>query len=92
MFLSDGGLETVLVFERGMDLPDFASFPLLSSTDGRETLRGYTEAYLEIARRRGMAGFVAETPTWRASPDWVRRWVERTGGAGDMSVEDRQGR
>ena len=28
-FLTDGGLETTLVFHQGLDLADFAAFPLL---------------------------------------------------------------
>jgi lipoprotein-anchoring transpeptidase ErfK/SrfK len=35
MVLTDVGLETVLVFEEGLDLPHFAAFPLLDSDAGR---------------------------------------------------------
>ena len=35
VYLTDGGLETTLVFLEGIDLPDFAAFPLLDSDDGR---------------------------------------------------------
>ena len=34
-YLTDGGLETTLVFLDGMELPDFACFPLLGSEDGQ---------------------------------------------------------
>lgn len=68
-FLTDGGLETTLVFHRGLDLPFFASFPLLDDERGREELTEYYETYLAIARERGL-GFILDTPTWRASPDW----------------------
>ena len=33
LFVTDGGLETDLIFNRGFDLPDFAAFPLLRVTD-----------------------------------------------------------
>jgi homocysteine S-methyltransferase len=69
VFLTDGGLETTLVFLEGIDLPAFASFPLLDSEDGRRRLEGYFEPYLRIARERRV-GFVLDTPTWRANPDW----------------------
>ncbi|MGK6313047.1 homocysteine S-methyltransferase family protein [Neorhizobium sp. DT-125] len=68
-FLSDGGLETTLVFHRGIDLPAFAAFPLLDDAKGREELTEYYEAYLAIARERGL-GFILDTPTWRANADW----------------------
>ncbi|MFI5510961.1 homocysteine S-methyltransferase family protein [Mycobacterium sp. NPDC051804] len=70
LFVTDGGLETELVFHDGRDLPAFAAFPLLDSPDTRDRLRRYYDGYLAIARRHG-AGFVVETPTWRANPDWA---------------------
>ena len=70
LFVTDGGLETELVFHDGRDLPAFAAFPLLDSPDSRDRLRRYYDGYLAIARRHG-AGFVVETPTWRANPDWA---------------------
>src|SRR5690606_15389573 len=69
MYLTDGGLETSLIFHRGFDLPHFASFPLLDDARGRDELTEYYEAYLAIAREHGL-GFVLDTVTWRASPDW----------------------
>ncbi|CUR53999.1 putative homocysteine/selenocysteine methylase [metagenome] len=72
LFLTDGGLETTLIFEDGLDLPDFAAFPLLSDPDGRAALVRYFDRYAEIARRDGL-GVVLETPTWRANPDWAER-------------------
>src|SRR5262245_7525295 len=71
-FLTDGGLETTLVFHQGLDLPDFAAFPLLDSDEGRAGLTAYYTPYLELAERIG-AGFVLDTPTWRANLDWGAR-------------------
>ena len=67
--LTDAGLETVLIFEHGVDLPAFAAFPLLDDAPGRALLTGYYAAFLELAAARG-TGFVFETPTWRANPAW----------------------
>lgn len=67
--LTDAGIETVLVFDQGFDLPAFAAFPLLDDPDGRAALAAYTTSFLELASSRG-AGFVLETPTWRANPSW----------------------
>jgi S-methylmethionine-dependent homocysteine/selenocysteine methylase len=69
VFLTDGGLETTLVFHRGIDLPAFAAFPLLDTADGRAALRDYFLPYLETAREQD-AGFVLDTATWRANADW----------------------
>ena len=66
LFLTDGGLETTLIFHRGIDLPEFAAFDLLKDEQGAGELRRYFESYLELAREHG-AGFVLESPTWRAS-------------------------
>ena len=69
VFLTDGGLETTLIFHGGIDLPQFASYPLLRDEQGRAALRDYFARYLELARERG-AGFVLDTATWRSNPDW----------------------
>jgi homocysteine S-methyltransferase len=70
VFVTDGGLETELVFHDGIDLPCFAAFPLLDDPDQRGRLRHYYDGYLDIARTHD-AGFIVETPTWRANPDWA---------------------
>lgn len=67
--LTDGGIETVLLFHDGFDLPCFASFPLLEDPAGRAALRRYFEGFLDAAQERG-APFVLDTATWRANPDW----------------------
>jgi homocysteine S-methyltransferase len=72
VFLTDGGLETTLIFDDGFELPDFAAFTLLGDEAGRAALVRYFEAYLSIARRDRI-GIVLETPTWRANPDWAAR-------------------
>jgi homocysteine S-methyltransferase len=69
LFLTDGGIETTLIFRRGIDLPEFAAFDLLKDDEGADELRRYFVPYLELAREHG-AGFVLESPTWRASPRW----------------------
>jgi S-methylmethionine-dependent homocysteine/selenocysteine methylase len=69
-FLTDGGLETTLIFHRGLDLPCFAAFDLLKSDSGRDELRAYFDPYVALAREHGV-GFVLDTATWRANPDWA---------------------
>ncbi|MEO8105872.1 MAG: homocysteine S-methyltransferase family protein [Actinomycetes bacterium] len=72
VFLTDSGIETDLIYNHGLDLPDFAPFPLLETAEGRATLQQYFREHLDVARERGL-GVVFETPTWRASPDWGAR-------------------
>src|SRR5262245_33209154 len=69
LFLTDGGIETTLIFHEGLELPYFAAFHLLRGRDGRDALARYYERYIAIARADGM-GFILESPTWRASTDW----------------------
>lgn len=70
LFLTDGGIETTLIFLEGLDLPLFAAFALLKDDEGTEALRRYFEPYVALAADRD-AGFVLESPTWRASPRWA---------------------
>jgi S-methylmethionine-dependent homocysteine/selenocysteine methylase len=72
LFLTDGGIETSLIFHQGLDLPEFAAFVLLDNEEGLDELRRYYEPYVSLARESG-TGLVLETPTWRASPGWAAR-------------------
>jgi S-methylmethionine-dependent homocysteine/selenocysteine methylase len=69
LFLTDGGMETWLLHERGFELPQFASFPLLDSTEGLAALRAYFAPYVDLARASDV-GLVLDAPTWRASSHW----------------------
>jgi S-methylmethionine-dependent homocysteine/selenocysteine methylase len=71
-FVTDGGMETTLIFHQGLELPHFASFVLLDDDEGVRALRDYFRPYLEIAREAGV-GIVLDTPTWRANADWGER-------------------
>ena len=68
-YVTDGGLETDLIFHHGADLPEFAAYPLVRSDEGRALLTDYYEGYARIAERAGR-GLRVESPTWRANTDW----------------------
>jgi S-methylmethionine-dependent homocysteine/selenocysteine methylase len=70
VFLSDGGMETDLIFHEGFDLPLFASFPLLETREGFEALGRYYRRFAQVADDAG-CGFVLEAVTWRASRNWA---------------------
>jgi hypothetical protein len=90
LFLTDGGIETVLIFHEGIDLPAFAAFDLLKDEEGTERLRSYYAPYVALARERRV-GFVLESPTWRASPRWAgelgyRRWPSLSSDSSDAPL------
>ncbi|WP_323791701.1 homocysteine S-methyltransferase family protein, partial [Nocardioides sp.] len=70
-WVTDGGLETDLIYHRGFDLPAFAAFPLLEHEAGRAALTDYFRGYADVAVAAGRP-LLLETPTWRANPDWLR--------------------
>lgn len=69
-FLSDGGFETDIIFNQGENLPEFSAIDLLKDERGENIIREYFQPYLETARQK-QVGFIMESATWRASPDWA---------------------
>lgn len=72
LFLTDGGLETTLIFHDGLDLPLFAAFDALTYDKGREALTDYFATYAKLALKYN-TGVVLESATWRASTDWAHQ-------------------
>ncbi len=71
-FLTDGGLETTLIFRLGIELPEFAAFLLLDRPNGEEIFASYFKDYIRLASAR-QTGLILDTPTWRANRDWGMR-------------------
>lgn len=69
LHLTDGGLETAMIFHEGLDLPQFAAFTLLNTAEGVAAMRRYFTGFLDQAALLHM-GFVLDTATWRASEGW----------------------
>jgi S-methylmethionine-dependent homocysteine/selenocysteine methylase len=69
LFLTDGGIETTLVFQEGLDLPEFAAFNLLKTQAGYQALENYFRTYARMACNY-QTGLILESATWRANPDW----------------------
>lgn len=67
--LTDGGMETDLYFHHGVELPEFAAFPLLFKEEGRALLRDYFRQHLDIAADL-QTDFILGSNSWRANPDW----------------------
>lgn len=70
-WLSWTGMETDLIFNKGVDLPNFSAFPMIDNAEGRARLRQYYEEFIQIGRDTGV-GIILDTPTWMANPDRAR--------------------
>ena len=69
MFLTDGGLETTLIFHHGKNLPHFACFPMINDPIENQVIEDYYVDYLKISKKNRL-GFILETPTFRSNKDW----------------------
>lgn len=70
LFLTDGGIETTLIFHEGLDLPNFAAFDLLRYREGEKAVEKYFRTYATLATEY-QVGLILESATWRANPDWA---------------------
>jgi S-methylmethionine-dependent homocysteine/selenocysteine methylase len=72
LFLTSGGLETTLVYHEKVELPCFASFPLLKDESKSEWMKNFFRQFMKIGQKY-QTGFILESPTWRANPDWIKK-------------------
>lgn len=70
--ITDGGMETEMIFNQHINLPEFAAYDLLRSEEGYQTLYSYYQQYAELAQEYNR-GLILETPTWRANADWGKK-------------------
>ncbi|MGI9316305.1 MAG: homocysteine S-methyltransferase family protein [bacterium] len=71
-YLSEGGVETELMYKYGFELPEFAMFPLLDNPDAVSKMREMFRSYLEVVAKNGMCALMGGLD-YRASPDWGER-------------------
>lgn len=71
-FLTDGGIETVLVFQQGIELPCFAAFDILKDKNHYAWLRQYYLDFIDLAHHFN-SGLILEAVTWRANKDWAKQ-------------------
>jgi S-methylmethionine-dependent homocysteine/selenocysteine methylase len=69
-FVTDAGCETDLIFNRGIEIREFAAHTLLDDPADRQALADYYRGFLSLAHRHG-AGMVLDCPTWKAHPFWA---------------------
>ncbi len=72
LFLTDGGIETNLLFNEGLDLPYFAAFHLLNNPNAQGAFLRWFHTHCQIAQTYEV-GFILEALTWRASMDWATK-------------------
>ena len=69
-FLTDAGLETDLIFNHGIEIPEFAAHTLLGDPTGRAAMTHYFRGFLELARLT-RSGFILDCATWKAHSHWA---------------------
>ena len=83
LFLTDGGIETDLIFHDGLRAAATSRPSICCRTEkGTAALRAYFARYAAIAHERTASGFILESPTWRASADWGDKLGYSRAGAG----------
>lgn len=70
IFLTDAGIETDLIFNRGVEIREFAAHTLLSDPEGRRALAEYLRGFLSLAGEFN-TGFILDSQTWKAHPHWA---------------------
>ncbi len=70
LFLTDGGIDTDLIFNRGIEIREFATHTLLTDAAGRKAIVDYFRPFLALADEVG-AGFILNGQTWKAHTYWA---------------------
>jgi homocysteine S-methyltransferase len=70
LFLADGGVETDLMFNHGIEIRGFAAHTLLPDPTGRKALSKYFRGFLSLANEHD-AGFILDSQTWKTHMHWA---------------------
>ena len=68
--LTDGGIETRIIYEFKRAIDNFEAFELLKDESGRDILRRIYQSYADVAVQFCLP-IQLGTPTWRASRNWT---------------------
>jgi S-methylmethionine-dependent homocysteine/selenocysteine methylase len=69
IFLTEGGIETEILYKWGYELPQFAMYPLLDNPGAMSAMRGMYRRYLDVVSAHGLSALMGGLD-YRASPDW----------------------
>jgi homocysteine S-methyltransferase len=72
LYLTEGGIETEIMYKYGHDLPEFSMYPLLDNPQAVSDMEGVWRRYLDVAKRHGFVPLCAGLD-YRASPDWAAK-------------------
>ena len=70
VFLVDAGLETDFIFNKGIDIPEFAAHTLLPDAENREQMKLYFNEFIDLAAQYNY-GLILDAPTWKAHNIWM---------------------
>lgn len=68
-YLTEGGIETEIMYKWGHELPEFAMYPLLDNPAAMADMRAMYRGYLDAAASHQMSALMGGLD-YRASPDW----------------------
>jgi len=69
LYLTEGGIETEIMYKWGFALPHFATFPLLDKPEAMAAVRAMYRRFLDVAAKHHMSALMGGLD-YRASPDW----------------------
>lgn len=69
IYITDAGLETDLIFNKGIEIREFAAHTLLPDPEGRKALEDYFRGFIALARQCD-AGLILDSVTWKAHRHW----------------------
>lgn len=69
LFLSEGGVETTLVYKYGRSLKEFASFTMFENKEDSELITAIHRSFADVAASHELP-IILDIETWRASSVW----------------------
>lgn len=69
IYLTEGGIETEMMYKWGFELPQFAMFPLLKNPVAVAAMQGMYRRFLDVAAKYKTSVLMGGLD-YRASPDW----------------------
>jgi S-methylmethionine-dependent homocysteine/selenocysteine methylase len=68
-FITEGGIETEIMYKWGFEMPHFAMFPLLDNPKAADAIKGMYRRYLDVVAKYKQSALIGGFD-YRASPDW----------------------
>ncbi len=85
VFLTEGGIETEIMYRHGFELPEFSMLPLLDNPKAVAAIRSVLSQHLDVAAEFGLS-FMLTGLDYRASPDWGAKLGYSPAGLADATI------